>query len=456
MNQEEPTTSQTPTTHDNGRLRLSAAIAASALTLLLGSLPGGVAPTVKADAQITMRDADADEDDRDDSVDYMAMVGHVESHAQSTTSLQFSGAVDGIAVTIGRPRVYLVFWGSQWGRASTESSGSTVLTGDPKGAAPYLQQFYAGLGRNGETWSGVVTQYCEGIPKGATSCPITAPHVGYPTGGALAGVWVDSSRPAPAQATGDQIAAEAIAAASHFGNTTPASNRSVQYHILSAAGTNPDGFPGAGFCAYHTYTRSSYGDLAYTNMPYVTDAGRSCGQGFVNSSSTGVLDGFSIIGGHEYAETLTDQNPAGGWLAADGEENGDLCSWVTSGPGRVQNLRLSTGTFAVQGTWSNDDAGCQVSHPVFAGTTASANPVVTNPGAQAGARGKVVNLHLQATDPARQPLTWTATGLPPQLVVTSAGDVFGVPGRSGTYTVTVTATDTGHRAGSATFTWTVK
>jgi hypothetical protein len=26
---------------------------------------------------------------------------------------------------------------------------------------------------------------------------------------------------------------------------------------------------------------------------------------------------------------------------------------VTRGPGRVQNIHLSTGTFAVQGTWSN-------------------------------------------------------------------------------------------------------
>ena len=37
---------------------------------------------------------------------------------------------------------------------------------------------------------------------------------------------------------------------------------------MSPSGTQPDGFPNAGFCAWHNWD----GNVAYTNMPYVLDA----------------------------------------------------------------------------------------------------------------------------------------------------------------------------------------
>ena len=126
-----------------------------------------------------------------------------------------------------------------------------------------------------------------------------------------AGVWVDESTASPATATGHQLGVEAVNAAAHFGNTTAASNRDAQYVILSPTGTNPDNWLTNGFCAWHDYNGDStlsggavtspYGDIAFTNLPYITDAGASCGQNFVNSS--GPLDGVSIVEGHEYAET---------------------------------------------------------------------------------------------------------------------------------------------------------
>lgn len=304
--------------------------------------------------------------------------------ATGTQTLSYNGGVNGIGVTSGTPRVYLVFWGSQWGTAGTDANGYTTLTGDAKGAAPYMQKWIKGLGTNGELWSGVMTQYCDGpqVAKGATSCPAGAPHVGYPTGGGvLAGVWVDTSSAAPSAATGNQIGAEAVKAAAHFGNTTAASNRYVQYVIMSPSGTKPDGFntPNGGFCAWHDYTgdttlsggavNSPYGDIAFTNMPYVTDMGTSCGQSSVSS----VLDGFSIVGGHEYAETVTDQNPAGGWInqtgsSSNGQENGDECAWITSGQGATALVAMSTGSFAMQSTWSNDTNRCDLTHPIVTGT----------------------------------------------------------------------------------------
>src|SRR5246127_3310059 len=278
--------------------------------------------------------------------------------AVSAAMLVFGGGVDGIGVTSGVPRVYLVFYGSQWARG-----------GDPAGAAAYLQRLFAGIGTGGELWSGTMTQYCDGplVSAGATSCPSGAPHVGYPSSGALAGVWFDTAGPSPGNATAAQLAAEAANAAAHFGNTTPASNRYVQYVVVSPTGTHPDGFntPTSNFCAWHNYTTSSYGDLAFTNMPYVTDLGASCGQNFVNSGSAGTLDGFSIVNGHEYAETVTDQNPPGGWTNQfTGEENGDECAWISSGQGAAANVSMGNGAYAMQSTWSNDTDEADIPPPI--------------------------------------------------------------------------------------------
>ena len=298
-------------------------------------------------------------------------------------TLSYGGGIDGIGVTSSTPKIYLVFWGSQWGTQATSSSGNLTFSNDPDSGAPYIQNLFKGLGTGGELWSGTMTQYCDGsnVASGATSCPSGAAHIRYPTGGALAGVWYDNSAATPGAATGNQIGAEAVRAAAHFGNTTQAANRYVEYDILSPHGANPDSYQSNGFCAWHDYTGDSsltggavsspYGDIAFTNMPYVMDVGSSCGQGFVNSPGT--LDGYSIVNGHEYAETVTDQNPAGGWTnqqtlsTYSGQENGDECAWISSGQGHAANVSTADGSFAMQSTWSNDTNRCDLSHPIVSG-----------------------------------------------------------------------------------------
>jgi serine protease len=275
----------------------------------------------------------------------------------STALLAFGGGIDGIGVTSGTPRVYLVFYGSQW-------TGSGA---DPGGAATYLQSLFKGIGTGGELWSGTMTQYCDGptVAKGATTCsPGTTPHVGYPSSGALAGVWFDNAAAAPASASATQLAQEAVRAAAHFGNTSAGANRYALYLVVSPSGTHPDGFntSGSNFCGWHDYTSSSYGDIAYANMPYVSDAGGSCGANFVNSGSPGLLDGFSIVSGHEYAEMLTDQNPAGGWTTSSGAEAGDECAWINTGQGASANVTMGNGAYAMQSIWSNDTNACDISH----------------------------------------------------------------------------------------------
>ena len=316
--------------------------------------------------------------------------------ATSANNVRYGGGNDGIGVTTGDERVYLVFFGSQWGTQATNGKGDVTLSGDPSGEAPYLQEMFKGLGTGGEQWSGVTTQYCQGVSAGAQTCPATAPHVAYPHGGALAGVWVDESAASPGQATGDQLAQEAINAATHFGNTTAAENRDAQYVILSPTGTHPDGFDtqtGQDFCAWHDWNGDSTlsgggavpspdGDIAFTNMPYVTDAGVNCGANFVRSGTAGKLDGVSIVAGHEYAETITDQNPAGGWLDLGGEETADKCAWLQTGSGKVALLTLPSGTFAMQGIWANNansgKGGCRFTQ------TIKRTQLLRNPGFETG------------------------------------------------------------------------
>jgi serine protease len=153
-----------------------------------------------------------------------------------------------------------------------------------------------------------------------------------------------------------------VRAAQHFGNTTTASNASVQYVIATATGNSSSGF-GRQYCAYHSSTSSSVGNVAYTNLPYITDAGASCGSDF---NGLGPDAGITIVSGHEMGETITDQFPNGGWLDSGGAENGDKCAWISSGQGASADISLSTGTFAVQSLWSNafngGAGGCVLSY----------------------------------------------------------------------------------------------
>lgn len=304
--------------------------------------------------------------------------------------LQYGGGSSGFGVVTGQPKVYLVFWGSAWGTASTNSQGDTTFSGDPYGGAPFLQELFKGLGTNGELWSGVMTQYCEGVPVGSTSCPATAPHVAYPSGGVLAGVFYDGV-PISTNATAEQIGTEAVKAAQHFGNTTTASNRNAQYVILSPTGYHPDGFGTAPFCAWHDAMPSSYGPIPFTNLPYTMDRGVQC---FVTGPGTsGALTAYSTNAGHEYAETLTDPLPPNSWtdpaLGREGE-NADKCQLVFYGPVPVT---LATGTFVLPATWSNEDGQCLYTHAVEPQYTTVPNLVgLTQVGANAALRNAGVVL----------------------------------------------------------------
>ena len=266
--------------------------------------------------------------------------------ASTTNDLSYHGGVGGIGVETA-PKVYLVLWGAQWNN------------NDPSGEAAILESFYRGLG--GSPWFNSVTQYCQGVASGTFYCNGAGQAAGNPSG-IYAGVWADNASNAPSRPRQSQLAAEAVRAAAHFGNTTAASNASVQYVIATSHGNSASGF-GTQYCAWHSSTSSSAGNIAYTNLPYLTDAGASCGANF---NGLGAKAGITIVSGHELGETATDQFPNGGWLDSGGAENGDKCAWISSGQGASANVSFSTGTYPVQSLWSNafngGSGGCVLSY----------------------------------------------------------------------------------------------
>ncbi len=91
------------------------------------------------------------------------------------------------------------------------------------------------------------------------------------------------------------------------------------------------------------------------------------------------------------------------------------------------------------------------------GSSGGGNTVtVTSPGNQTGTVGTAVSLQIHATDSASgQTLTYSATGLPAGLSISSSGLISGTPTTAATSNVTVKATDTTGASGSASFTWTI-
>lgn len=249
------------------------------------------------------------------------------------------------------PKVYVVFYGNQWGSAGTNGLPTT----DPSGVAPLYTKFISSLYGAGDNWSTSTTQYCSGVATGTVICGTAGTHAGHPAASPLAGTWVDNGVSSPRRASSSQIAAEAQRAASHFG----VSGANVQIVVASPHGVTPSGF-GTQYCAWHDSTSVSGQPITYTNLPYIPDAGTACGSGYVATGSSGVnssTEGVTIVGGHEYGETVTDALPSTleAWRddadTTTGGENGDKCAWSYGVSGIVN---LNGTNFAVQSLYSND------------------------------------------------------------------------------------------------------
>ena len=251
------------------------------------------------------------------TVEGMALARSAAGTAKATTAKNLTYHNGKVETT---PAVYLVFYGSQW-------------SSDPSGEAAILQNFFSHVG--GSAWANIDTQYYQTGPV----------YAGNQTG-VLKGVWYDNTAAAPAHPTQSQLAAEATKAATHFASS---SNVNAQYVIATSHGNSASGF-GTQYCAWH----SSTGNISYTNLPYITDAGASCGANF---NSLGPNAGITIVEGHEFSETVTDPFPSSGWVDSSGAEIGDKCAWTAA----TSLQSLNGASFPVQPLWSNAISGCALS-----------------------------------------------------------------------------------------------
>ena len=317
------------------------------------------------------------------------------------------------------PHVYLIFWGSKW------STDTTTMN--------FVKSFFTDLGQPGDYWSTTVQQYSDktGHPAFGKSVLAATP-------------WVDTSK-LPASVSDANLVNEAAKAVSHW-SITDTNDADVviaeqQGTCFTASGglnfAGNCGTPQAsGYCAFHDWDVNGSNSnlyLPWVNLPYQPDAGGGCGQTFINTPGTD--DGYSITGGHELMEAITD--PIGtGWVdnndTVSGGEVADKCAWAgelwgDSDP--AGNTKIGPGTFAMQSLWSNAKGGCVMN----GGLPLS----VTTPATQTATLGKAVSLKITASiGGANTPLTYTASGLPGGLSINrSTGVISGTPNvTAGTFT----------------------
>jgi len=260
----------------------------------------------------------------------------------------------GVEVT---PKIYLVLWG--WGAPGAfdhTTPGKPV--NDPDGIAALMKRFIAAIG--GTSWANIMTQFYQ------DNANATYTNIGNPKQ-ILAGVWSDDTSPIHDNLTPLELAQEAAVGAKHFGITN---FKNANVVVATPQKFNDAGFNQGNYCAWHDYTTPvSYPGviqgLAFTNMPYITNAGGGCGQDFVNPAPGGDVDGVTIVLGHEIAEAITDPGAEeqagliqnGAWFDYQGWENGDKCAWVGDGlqiPGAPFNMVGNDGrAYPVQTLWSN-------------------------------------------------------------------------------------------------------
>jgi hypothetical protein len=130
---------------------------------------------------------------------------------------------------------------------------------------------------------------------------------------------------------------------------------------------------------------------------------------------------------------------------------------ISSSTGLISGATsTTTGTSSVTVTATDTTGAKGTASFTWTVSTTGNTITVTNPGNQTGTVGTAVSLQIHATDSATgQTLSYSATGLPAGLSISSSGLISGTPTASGTSSVTVTAADTTGAKGTASLTWTI-
>lgn len=147
------------------------------------------------------------------------------------------------------------------------------------------------------------------------------------------------------------------------------------------------------------------------------------------------------------------------------DPDGDAMTYTATGlpPGvSMSTAGIFSGTLTTVGTYTVTitvkDTSNATGTGTFVWTVVAPNSAPTiSASNRTSTEGDVVSVQFTGSDPDGDALTFSATGLPSGLSISSTGKVTGTLGSSsaGTYTVTITVKDPGNKTGSATFVWTV-
>lgn len=223
------------------------------------------------------------------------------------------------------PTIYLIFWGYQ-------------KYGDPDNVAKLLTAYSQNIG--GSHHDNIETQYYEEV--GSQKTGIANPKQQY------GGSWNDNSA-VPKNPSDQQIAAEAVKSLSHFKY-----DANGLYVVATPHGHSEAGF-GPHWCAYHSNTFYETTQLlAYANLPYMPDAGKQCGDGFIKAppGESATDEGVTIMAGSEFGEGITDPEPFTGWNGVSGEI-ADACAWHD-----IANIKFGSKLYTTQPMLSNATESC--------------------------------------------------------------------------------------------------
>jgi serine protease len=224
------------------------------------------------------------------------------------------------------PKVYLIFWGYK-------------KYGDPDGVAKLLAEYAGAMGGSGH--NNIYTQYYDVV--GSKTNYIANPR------DQLGGVWFDEKNPVPQSPTDAQVAQESLNAVARFGYDVNGS-----YVVATPHGRSTSGF-GTEWCGYHSATYSGSNLVSYTNLPYMPDAGSSCGSGFVTvppKDEKAQDEGVTIVEGAQEGDSVTDPDPGTGWYSLESGEIGASCAW------QIQKDRFGKRLYTMGAMFSDASLSC--------------------------------------------------------------------------------------------------
>lgn len=264
-------------------------------------------------------------------------VTYHEPHYMGTRYMSYPGVQPDVQMVyrggqvLVAPKMYLIMWGYE-------------LAGDPNKVKPLLKQYAKVIG--GSQYNNIYTQYYQIISGVQTN--VTNPSNQF------GAIWSDNANRVPRRPRDSQIAAEAIKGVAHFGYDPNGSYIVATPHLHSSSGF------GTSWCAYHSSTIFERKLISYTNLPYIPDAGASCGANFTSPppDETSADEGVTIVEGHEYGESVTDPNPPNGWFNKFYGEIGDICAWRN-----ILNDPFGSNSYTSQPMFSNASGSCVHSYP---------------------------------------------------------------------------------------------